>query len=224
VCGPRKGRRLRKRLEQTLARQAPRGFRWQHGLKLLTLTPSRTWHAGPEDARKAMSQAWDKLNRAMQKRYGKLAFFRILEEHRDGWPHFHVLLVTPRFIPQAWIKALWTKYGVGQIVDIRNRTGEMQSPLHAARYLTKYLIKQAGTRLANPMKRWSQSRGFLVVLEAARPRWWGQVRIDRKPLDLLRVGLESAGFRVQPLWEACRFWPPDHGAPPLAPHEGTSLC
>jgi hypothetical protein len=155
-----------------------------------------------------MSRAWDKLNRAMQKRYGKLAFFRILEEHRDGWPHFHILLVTPRYIPQAWIKAMWTKYGIGQIVDIRNRTGEMQSPCHAARYLTKYLIKQAGLRLTNPMKRWSQSRGFLVVLAGSKTRWWARVQLDRKPLDLLRAGYLGAGFLLQPLRDGFAFWGP----------------
>ena len=78
------------------------------------------------------------------------------------------------------------RQGNGQIVDIRNRTGEMQSPCHAARYLTKYLIKQAGLRLTNPMKRWSQSRGFLVVLDGSKTRWWVRVQLDRKPLDLLR--------------------------------------
>ena len=214
VCGPRKGRRLRKRLEQTLVQQVPHGFRWQHGLKLLTLTPSRAWHAGPEAARRAMSKAWDKLNRAMQKRYGKLAFFRILEEHKDGWPHFHILLVTPRFIPQAWIKALWTKYGIGQIVDIRNRTAEMQSPVHAARYLTKYLIKQAGASLGAPMKRWSQSRAFLVDLSSGQAQWWARARPDQKPLDLIRAGFAQSGFTVQTLRDGFAYWSPPRGLEP----------
>ena len=46
----------------------------------------------------------------------------------------------------------------------------------------------------------------------------------RKPLDLLRAGLEYARFRVQPVCAACRFWPPDDGAPPFMSRKGTSPC
>ena len=80
--------------------------------------------------------------------------------HKDGYPHFHILLWTKELIPFDWIQEKWVKYGVGRFVNISNKTRKFENIKHVVDYVTKYLMKSVGDAVSW-FKRWSQSRGFL---------------------------------------------------------------
>ena len=54
-----------------------------------------------------------------------------LEFHENGWPHFHSIFLTKRFLPGSLLNHLW-KYGRTNVQRISNRT---------FRYLLKYVTK-----------------------------------------------------------------------------------
>ena len=77
------------------------GFSSKYSVKFLTLTcpgeEYRKTHT-PYEAYEEMSYCFDKLERAMKRKYGNFYFIKVPEAQRDGFPHFHAL----------FLKALWS--------------------------------------------------------------------------------------------------------------------
>ncbi len=95
----------------------------------------------PKQAYEQMCKAWNALSTWWRKRYPAMRFFRTVELHGNGFPHFHVMLIAAPFIQQKAIVEQW-KNLLGQtraVVDIR----AVRNPEHAIRYVTKYLLKQS---------------------------------------------------------------------------------
>jgi hypothetical protein len=97
-------------------------------------------------------------------------FIRVLECHKSGVAHLHILLDS--FIQQKWISNVWSRLGGGVIVDIRQI--QMRS---AASYLGKYLTKEM---LLNPPKRSRRvttSRGLKLNPKIASELSWSLVSV-----------------------------------------------
>lgn len=91
------------------------------------------------------------------------AHFWVMEEHKSGWPHMHILW-RGRYIPQWWLSDQLDELIQSPIVDIRR----VKSPAQRAAYIAKYVGKkphQFGTT-----KRYSQSRNYKLPSEWSNDR------------------------------------------------------
>lgn len=171
-CGERKRRRLMKRIfEGEIIKQCDKaGFRAAYSIKLLTLTVPgeiyRLTHTR-EQALEALAIHFEKLIKALKKQFGKFHYLRVVEKHKDGFPHYHVLLVGNAIAGKevlGTIRRLWCDtYKMGN-VDLK----VLKSGKHGVRYITKYLTKSLG-RYPNKRK-FSPSKGALVPTE--KPGEW----------------------------------------------------
>lgn len=140
-CGPLRTWKLCKRIETARPN------------RLVTLTcgspggrsPAEVW----DDTRRMVPE----LIRLIRSHHGETEYCRVMELHKSGFPHFHLVVRSP-FIPQADLSRYWCKLTGAYIVDVRaiqNRD--------VARYVAKYLGKQ--TRVpAFTSRRVTASRGF----------------------------------------------------------------
>lgn len=168
-CGKKKRRQLYARVMSGQLAQAVDGFRPQYTHKLLTLTcPGKEYRERhtPQEALEDMSHKWSLTVRALKKRLGEFLFLRIVEQHKDGFPHFHVLLVGRTIVPKgilADFRRTWTDlHGMGNVDIQKNRLG---SPMKAVRYLLKYLTKTPAD-LPKGKRVYTASRGALAPVLA----------------------------------------------------------
>ena len=90
---------------------------------------------------RVLKEGWNKLRTYLVKRHGLLPFLAVLEPHKDGYPHLHVLIFTSRYlINQRKLSVLWQKYGVGRVVYLK-RYWNWGRDSKGVYYLTKYLTK-----------------------------------------------------------------------------------
>jgi hypothetical protein len=143
-CGPRKARRLRKRLERSRPNR----------LVTLTLRPDPS--LTPREQLAIANHAWSILWRRLRRKHGRNAvgYAKIVELTKAGTPHLHIIVQSP-FIEQRWLSAAWLELTGSFIVDVRH----VQKRKGVAGYLTAYLTKA----LAVPpgMRKWSAARHFV---------------------------------------------------------------
>ena len=147
-CGPRKAKKAYKRAlsgEMYQEAQASEGFR-NYNFKLVTLTfggSAKRALSSPKKAVAEMSTAFTKLIDALKHSRGDFHYLRVIEKHKDGWPHFHVLLCGENIASAdvyTDIQKLWRyKYHLG-FVHIRWK----KEPKKAFNYCFKYLFKCLG--------------------------------------------------------------------------------
>lgn len=120
---------------------------------MLTLTCGRP--AGREPA-----EVWDQtrrqvpeLMRALRKKYGPIEYARVMELHKSGYPHYH-LLVRSNWLDKQDVAAIWESLTDAFIVDIRRIIPDRGVEKYVAKYLTK--------QLAVPFcrQRMTSSRGY----------------------------------------------------------------
>ena len=145
---------------------------------LLTLTVNPNERT-PEEAYEAMRAAWNVLAGWFRENHPSMGFFRVVEQHESGYPHFHVLLIAAPFIAQKNLSLKWASL-LGQgvaVVDIR----AVRNLEHAVRYVTKYLLKNAEQVADAPwwnsrVRPYAASRGLLATRHAPA-RWWKYVEM-----------------------------------------------
>lgn len=166
-CGPKKARRLAKRIQRTKAQ------------RFVTLTIRPAEGESAEEALDRLNRAWRIVWKRIKREQGAKAvgYVRIVELTKRGVPHLHIALDSG-FVPQRRLSG-WMGAIVGSpIVDIR----KIKSERGLARYLAKYLTKAHET-LENRRK-WSATRRFLppedrVPLEEGElPLTWTWVKGD----------------------------------------------
>jgi len=86
---------------------------------------------------------WNRFRSFLIKRIGSFKYVRVLEPHRDGYPHMHVLLFTKRYvIDQDRLSEWCRRYGLGKIVWIKRYWAGRYYKRLPVSYLSKYLSKQ----------------------------------------------------------------------------------
>jgi len=151
-----------------------------------------------------LKRGWKLLHDLLIKRYGKFAYIAVLEPHRDGYPHLHILIFCDFYlIKQEELSNYVESKGIGRICFIKrywsNRYG--RKPIY---YLTKYLGKYYDrsnwsdgfmvfssylwkTRTRSIM--FSRGFGKIVVKEKKEKRWELWFTCDRDELEyLLNLG------------------------------------
>lgn len=138
-----------------------------------------------------------------------LPYFAVVERHKSGHPHLHLLLRCG-YVPQRWLSAQMRRLAGSPIVDIR----KVSSSKHAAGYVAKYLGK-APARFAGSRAYW-YSRNYSLTpageqptpvtqpnFFSARPRLWSEtvseVQFGRPIIDLTEDGWFSLQPRAAPL-------------------------
>lgn len=91
-------------------------FEGSKHVTVMTLTLSGGF--SKPDTFKHIASSWNRLRTLMVKTFGKFKYVKVLEFHKSGKPHYHILL--NRFIPQRWLSARAARAGFGRICDIRH--------------------------------------------------------------------------------------------------------
>ncbi len=124
-CAPRNLKRLKARLYHFIGNQS---------MRLMTLTTKDNGQS-PEKSLQDISLAWDVLLKRMKRKYGKIKYFRIVQFHKNGQPHMHILV--DKYISQSWLSTNWNDIFGAYIVDIRNQDNH-----HAINYVSRYIARE----------------------------------------------------------------------------------
>lgn len=138
---------------------------------MLTLTVTR--EVGAKEAyemvqrQRGVAELMKKLRRRSLVMSSK--FFYVIEFHRDGWPHWHVI-VESRFIDKHDLQKMWGRGNVWVSAGPRGKGQSFESNMHAVNYVTKYLTAAEGEKQPFPdwvmdyrgnMRRFATSRGLM---------------------------------------------------------------
>lgn len=154
------------------------------GQKFLTLTcPGKKYRDThtPLEAHEEMQKNFAKLIKALKKRHGSFFYLKVVEKHKSGFPHIHVLLsgsaIAHKEVKEE-IERLWCdRYGMGfaWIVLIKNgfRAG--------IKYITKYLVKDLNNdasdnyghikSIGKYKRLFTASKGALMKVEKKNTDW-----------------------------------------------------
>lgn len=181
----------------------------------LTVDPKRFEHASEAYIKVAGERMIAELVRQLRKDGVLISrhYFVMLEFHESGWPHWHLVLNT-KFVDKFRFQEIWNRLGTGDpdenfgfVAFSKGSSKGFQSALHAARYVTKYIIKQPKhgypswvMKRSNRIRRYSTSRllfeemGHIpqVKEEAKRER----EKYKMKKTIELRVAACGQGYRV----------------------------
>lgn len=137
---------------------------------------------------RGLLNCWAKLRKRLVRRWGRMRYVAIVEQHRSGWPHFNVLIESPDLaadcrqtatvtrrgnvlIVQGWqrVRSRWLRRhavesGFGPVVYLE--------PMKSARGLSAYLVKLAGQLVGEVAK------GSQVPVQA--PRHFRRLRGSRR--------------------------------------------
>jgi len=168
-CGPRKAWLFQRKIAEKAQ---------EFGLsRFLTLTLGRERQTGKEGVRQ-IRETWRKFRVYLQRKFGvTVSFINVLEFHKSGVPHLHVLV--DRFIKQSWISASWSSLGGGKIVDIRH-VADLDK---VGWYIGKYLSKDALLRVPKGVRRFSTSRNIKLLEREVEGDW---TLLDREVSNYFR--------------------------------------
>lgn len=158
----------------TLARlQAEHGCEGDVQMWTLTVDPSR--YSSPEEAWQDVTESGS-IARTWRK-VGCRYWVWVLEWHKSGWPHWHVLVWEPvkrMYLNKADVERHWGHGVVWYTCRHRGSDGQyLLNPkplIWAVRYLTKYLTKST-----DQVPEWVLARSRVRMIQASQP--WGPVRV-----------------------------------------------
>ena len=171
-----------------------RGLDNIYGQKFLTLTcPGREYREShtPLEAHEEMQKDFAKLIKALKKRHGNFFYIKVVEKHKDGFPHIHVLLsgnaISGKNIKEE-IEELWRyKYGMGFCWIVLIKKGFRAG----IKYITKYLVKDLKNNEPENNYGHIQSMGkYKRIFTASKG---ALVKIDNKDTDWLQSKI-TLGF------------------------------
>lgn len=137
--------------------------------RFVTLTLPGQWHRGDLTAGwRAIGPMWANLRRRLGRRYGRVGFVWVREEHVSGACHMHCLF--DRYVPKWLLQAAWNEVGGGWI-KINRRNAR-----NAAGYLAKYMSKvgrQVRTeRLPMGVRKYGSGGGVRVSINQPSDGSW----------------------------------------------------
>jgi hypothetical protein len=118
-------------------------------LHMLTLTYFQ--NKSKIDVWKSLGSTWNKFRTYLKKLYPDLIYIRIIEPHKSGYPHLHVLI--SKFISIKKATKYITAQGFGwncQLIKISADSGKA--------YVSKYLTKAEWSDEANKLRKLSNAR------------------------------------------------------------------
>jgi len=140
ICRPIKGRWLQDQIHRIFA---------DTDLHMLTLTYFQS--RPPLDVWQNLGKTWNRLLTFIRKQNPGIKFIRIIEPHKSGYPHLHVLF--SQYINVSKCLKYLTKQGFGWNCNLKKISIDS-----ARNYVAKYLTKQVWSDLANDLRKQSKSR------------------------------------------------------------------
>jgi len=117
----------------------------------LTLDPKKAPRDG--DRLLQIRDTWRKFRVYVKRKHGEnLSFISVVEAHKNGIPHMHVLV--GQYLAQRWVSSTWDRLGGGYIVHIERIPDLNRVGWYLGKYFTKDLILSAG----KGVRRYSTSR------------------------------------------------------------------
>lgn len=174
ICGKKKARKVyRRAMEGKIMQDARKaGFRDKYNHKLLTLTyggSQKREGKTPAEATREMTEAFSKLVKELRYLYGNFEYIRVFENHKDGWPHLHVMLAGSAIAPRqvlGTITRLWRyRYQLGYV-----KLNWVDSPERALKYVLKYLFKNP--EVPPRTRLFTNSREALEAMRKNSSYWW----------------------------------------------------
>ena len=177
-CGPRKAARYKHAIRAIAEKHALTRF------MTLTLDPSKI----EGDPVPYLRRVFNKFRVSLLRKFKcSISYIAILEFHKSGIPHLHVLV--DRFVKQQWISESWSALGGGNIVDIRFVDVHRISN-YLAKYLTKELLMSAPLR----SRRVTSSRSIHLFEKTPSETTWA---LDDRSIFHLFAIAESVAQEVQ---------------------------
>jgi len=165
VCGPRKTRQLC----DAVAKARPNRFVTLTTAGHGTRTPREVWN----EARRQISE----LAKTFRRTHGEFEYCRVLEPHKSGYPHFHLIVRSP-YIEKEELSRRWAHLSGAFIVDIRR----INPARNVARYVAKYLTKCPKNLITE--RRVTQTRNFFEPPEEREPNGYHLAELRRFGTDL----------------------------------------
>lgn len=177
-----------------LQMKARRGHPQRHIVLTMRPRPGQTL---PEQI-KFIARSFNKLVERIRKLYGTFEYMRVLELHKTGHPHLHILCRSD-YIPQRWLQQNWRAITGAWNVHI----SKVQSTMAAVHELTKYFAKTVantatrapGTTIA------TTSNGYFLDDEQTSPEHAEKDWINYFcpiPLSSVASALEHIGSGLDP--------------------------
>jgi hypothetical protein len=153
---------------------------------------------GPR-AYRYMAERFNRMMVSVRRRWS-FVYFRVVEEQRRGAPHYHLLVATRSYMPVQELRALAVRAGLGSNVDIL----AVRSHKAAARYVTKYVTKDAGGFVPARFRFYTRSRAFGVEArgdamadKAARCSGWSYAYVREGDAVRVLPELAAVGYAVE---------------------------
>jgi len=140
VCGRKRSTHLAKRVE--LAKPN----------RLITFTTWTLAYPTPREAYDGTRRALRQVVAKLRRRYTEFEYLRVLERHKNGYPHYHCVVRSP-YIPQKELSELWAELTMSPIVDVR----KIKQRDRVYYYVMKYLAKQSHIPWTNRRVAWSRN-------------------------------------------------------------------
>jgi hypothetical protein len=128
--------------------------------------------------------AFNRFIVAARRRWGRLIYFRVVEEQpRRRAPHLHLLIASQAYMPQRDLSDLAVRAGLGRSVWIRL----VRSQKQAAGYLTTYVSKTGGADVPRGFHFYTRSLLWATLARAAY-RSGAELRRDGATYAYVREG------------------------------------
>jgi hypothetical protein len=135
----------------------------------ITLTMPRGWHKSDRVSKAHydyLHDKWRKVVKECQKKYHNFAYVAVLEAHKTGVPHLHILMTRPlptKNQPRASKHELHdyaVSHGFGYMVD-QQRVNSRRAASYVAKYLTKggHLLHKGARRVWATHKLFPEAKG-----------------------------------------------------------------
>lgn len=138
------------------------------------------------------------LVQAIRRKYGTFEYIAILELHKSGVPHLHVL-ARGSYIPQKWLSLRWQKLTGAWQVHIKAVTRTRRAANELAKYLAKTAVAFNDKGCTAPLQ--AISKNWLLDPEANKPdhaeRDW-IIYLCHVPLAAVAEAARQAGLQIDP--------------------------
>lgn len=176
----------------------------------LTLTIRKSRFPTPDAQARELARGWRMLRQWLCRKLSRksIPFMAVIEKHKSGWPHLHLLLST-NYIHHDLIRKWWVARFDSPMVFI----SRLHNPKRAAKYVTKYLSK--APEKFEGVKRYWRSKDYKPPSpEDRRPEhtddtWWEA--ISWRPLAMVEAATID-GARVEfrdGRWIITKWWQKD---------------
>lgn len=123
-------------------------------VSMVTLTMPRHVRTTPAGI-KRWRAAWPKLRKRMTRRYGKVDWFYVPEQHKSGAVHIHLLAGVPE--DERYWKNSAAQCGLGYIADCEALRTSSGAAIYVSKYMSKDIITVAWPKY---FRRFNRSRSW----------------------------------------------------------------